>query len=541
MKKTIRSSALLVLFLQAALSAAATDEPLAATADKLFAQWAGPAAPGCAVSVTQGGKPLLARAYGQADLEHATANTLDTVFEAGSISKQFTAAALLLLARDGKLSLSDDVRTYLPELPDLGHRITLDQLLMHTAGLRDWGSIVELGGWPRGTRAVTMEQALALTARQRALNFAPGSRYSYSNTGYVLAAFVVQRVTGRTLAEFTRERIFVPLGMTHTQWRDNFKRIVPRRAVAYRRGADGYEQDMPFEDVYGHGGLLSTVGDLQIWNEALARDRLGIAARLEQLPALPPGQVSEYGRGLSVMNYRGVRELSHDGATGGYRTWLGRFPEHGLSIALLCNAGDVNPGKLARAMAQAVLAPVQGAQLPTQPMPAAAPTFAGTFYNELSGAKVALAFEDGALAIAGGPALRPIGPSTFAVGTGTFAFADRDSFVARGAGGEPVRFRRLANAASSPAALNVYAGRYRNDEVMATYRVVAREGGLEFRLVDKPDYAYRLAPLGPDTFGGSDIVVRFKRDAKGGVVGAHVAAERLFEVRFHKLGRQAGR
>jgi len=534
--------AVLFLALQAPLGAAAQTATLPALADSLFKKWSGPGTPGCAVAVAQAGQPVMARAYGLADLEHRTPNTVDTVFEAGSVSKQFTAAAILLLAQDGKLSLSDDVRKYLPELPDYGHRITLDHLLTHTSGLRDWGSIVQLGGWPRGTRAVTMEQALALAARQRSLNFQPGARYSYTNTGYVLAALVVQRISGKTLADFTRERLFLPLGMIHTQWRDNFRRVVPDRAVAYSRVDAGYEQDMPFEDVYGHGGLLSTVGDLLRWNEALTSKRLGaaISRQLEQIPVLPPGQVSDYGRGLSVQKYRGAVELSHDGATAGYRTWLGRYPEQGLSIALLCNGDDANPRVLAHAIAQELLAPtVDHEPVPeplAQPAPAHSASLAGPFYNELNGARVSLAYRNGALELPNGTALRSLGSNTFAVKTGTFAFADTDSFIARAAGGEAVRYRRVHNALSGGTA--AYAGQYRNEEVMATYQVIPSGPNLEFRMADKPDYVFHLAPLGPDTFGGDDIVVRFKRDAKSGIVGASVATDRLFDLQFRKLPRQ---
>lgn len=535
---------LVLLFgLQATLGTAAPNAALPALTDSLFKKWASPGTPGCAVAIAQAGQPVVARAYGEADLEHRIPNTSATVFEAGSVSKQFTAAAILLLAQDGKLSLSDDVRKYVPELPDYGHRITLDHLLTHTSGLRDWGSIVQLSGWPRGTRAATMEQALALTARQRSLNFLPGTRFSYTNTGYVLAALVVQRVSGKTLAEFSRERLFVPLGMKHTQWRDNFRRVVPDRAVAYRRADAVYEQDMPFEDVYGAGGLFSTVGDLLIWNEALTSKRLGaaISQQLEHIPALPPGQASEYGRGLVVQNYRGAAELSHDGATGGYRTWLGRYPEQGLSIALLCNAADANPAALARAIAQALLAPpadrLHVPEPPAQSVPAASASLAGTFYNELNGARVSLVYRDGSLALSNGTALRALDTSTFAVKTGTFAFADPDTFIARAAGGEAARYRRVSDAVPDPAALGAYAGHYRNDEAMATYEVIPEGGNLAFRMADKPDYVFHLVPLGPDTFGGGDIVVRFKRDAKTGITGASVATDRLFDLQFQKLAQ----
>ena len=529
-----------MLLLMAAHAAASAQDNPAAVADRLFAKWSGAATPGCAVAVAQPGQPVFKRAYGWSDLEKGTPNTPDTVFEAGSVSKQFTAAAILLLAQDGKLSLSDDVRKYLPEVPDYGARITLEHLLTHTSGLRDWGSVVELEGWPRGTRAMAMDQALAVIARQRALNFTPGERYSYTNSGYVLAAFVVQRVSGKTLAEFTRERLFVPLGMAHTQWRDNFRRVVPGRAVAYSRSGQAWEQDMPFEDVYGHGGLLTTVGDLLTWNDALARKLLGegVAREFERKPALAAGRSSNYARGLVVASYRGAEEVSHSGATAGYRAWLGRYPGRELSVALLCNAGDASADGLAREMAQAWLAlPADAAPVPAAaaPQAAALAPYAGRFYSELNARRLTLELRDGALAVKNGKVLRALDGRTFALNTGTFAFSGPDQFVARYEGGDTVQFRRVMDAPLEPAALAAYAGSYRSEEVPATYQVSVDGARLAFRVAAHGGAVLHLNRLAPDTFAAAGSLVRFQRDAGGRVTGATVGTDRLFELRFDRL------
>ncbi len=172
-----------------AQSAAASAE-----VDRVFARWSA-ATPGCAVGVGVGGRPVLTRAYGMADLEHDVPNAADTIFEAGSVSKQFTAAALPLLAREGKLSLDDPARRYVPELPDYGAPLTIRHMLTHTSGLRDWGSVAGIAGWPRTSRVYTHAHVLDIVSRQRAVNFTPGTRYSYSNTGYNLAAVIVARVS----------------------------------------------------------------------------------------------------------------------------------------------------------------------------------------------------------------------------------------------------------------------------------------------------------------------------------------------------------
>src|SRR5262249_5279600 len=187
--------------------------------DHIFATFT-PSRPGCAVGVGLDGGQMLARGYGMADLEHDVPISPDTIFEAGSVSKQFTAVAVLMLAREGKLSLDDQVRTYIPELPDYGMPLTIRHILTHTSGLRDWGSVESITGWPRTTRAYTHAHVLDIVGRQRSLNFTPGTHWSYSNTGYNLAAILVSRVTKMPFADFTRTRLFEPLGMMHTSWRD---------------------------------------------------------------------------------------------------------------------------------------------------------------------------------------------------------------------------------------------------------------------------------------------------------------------------------
>ncbi|MES2300079.1 MAG: serine hydrolase domain-containing protein [Pseudomonadota bacterium] len=532
MRHLLKFAVCTALALPAGAHAAMPD--LGQSADQVFKQWATPSTPGCAVGMRQGeGAPLL-RAYGMADLEHGVANTPDTVFEAGSASKQFTAAAILLLARDGKLALSDDVHKYLPALPDYGQPMTLEHLLTHTSGLRDWGSLVEMGGWPRGTRNFSMEQALELVQRQRALNFPSGQRFSYTNTGYVLLAAIVEKVSGKALPAFTRERLFAPLGMAHTQWRDNFRRVVAGRAIAYSAAGSGFEQDMPFEDVIGHGGLLTTVGDLLRWNQALNEDRLGISAQLAHKTPLPGGAVSNYGRGLGLRSYRGASEISHNGATAGYRSWLGRFAQQGLSIAVLCNAGNVNPDKVAHELAQAALA------LPPEVAPAAlaapeAPGYAGKFFSDLDGKVIELAYRDASLTLDKGPALRALGGAAFAIRSGSFVFADRDHFVSASPDGETVHYQHVAAGAPDATALAAFAGRYHSDEVAATYQLSVAGKALVFSLVGKADWVYTLTALAPDSFGGDDLLLRFKRDAGGHVIGLETSSARLFGLAFKKI------
>ena len=249
--------------------------------DKTFSQYL-PENPGCQLTVSRNGQLIFSKAWGMGDLERNVLLSTNSVLEAGSVSKQFTAAAILLLEQQGKLSLDEDVRKYIPELPDYGNRIQLRQMLHHTSGLRDWGSVAELTGWPRTKKFYTNEDALEIITRQKHLNNKPGDEFIYSNSNYNLFAIIIQRVSGLTLAAFTRKYIFEPAAMTHTQWRDDPNRIVPNRAIAYSKSDSGFETNMPNEYVYGNGGLLTTTEDLVKWNNFYQQGRLGTSSLLSK-------------------------------------------------------------------------------------------------------------------------------------------------------------------------------------------------------------------------------------------------------------------
>ena len=295
--------------------------------DEIFARWDSVTSPGCTVGVTKDGLTILERAYGMADLEHGIPNSTETIFEGGSVSKQFTAAAVVLLALEGKLSLDDDVRDYIPEVPDYGTTITLRHMMNHMSGLRDWGSVAGISGWGRGERSHGHDDVLDIVSRQSVLNFEPGHEYSYSNTGFNLLAIIVGRVSGTSFAQFSKERIFEPLGMKNTEWRDDYRRIVPGRSTAYSALPEGrWEINRPIEDVHGNGGILTTVGDLGIWNQALTDGRLGgtqFVRMMHRQGRLNDGSEILYAGGLQVRQFAGVRSITHTGSTAGYRAYLG--------------------------------------------------------------------------------------------------------------------------------------------------------------------------------------------------------------------------
>lgn len=318
--------------------------------DKIFAAWNN-ATPGGSILVARGTNILYHKAYGLADLERNVPNTTETIFEAGSVSKQFTAYSILLLQSEGKLSLTDPVRKYIPELPEYEAPITIQHLLNHTSGLKDWGSVGAIGGWGRGTRIYTLKIALDIIFRQKTTNFKPGDQYSYSNSNYSLLVEIVQRISKQSLEDFTSERLFKPLGMTNTRWRSNFRDIISGRAEAYSKTDNGYRHEMPFEHVYGHGGLLTTTGDLLKWNQLLEKHDAIYNVRVQK-GKLNNGSDITYAAGIQHGTVNGTAEIAHSGATAGYRAWLAYYPTEKLTIALLSNDGSAGPVGLGKEVAE---------------------------------------------------------------------------------------------------------------------------------------------------------------------------------------------
>ena len=327
--------------------------------DQLFSRWSN-STPGVSVAVKLGDSVIYRKGFGLADLEHNIPMTPGTILESGSVAKQFTAMSILLLASEGKLSLNDDVRKYIPELPAYNSVITLQMLLNHTSGLKDWGSVGGLSGWERTTRVYTQELALQIMSRQLSTNFLPGAEYYYSNSNYSLLVSIVERVSGVSLADFTSTRIFKPLQMANTRWRDNFRTIVPNRAVAYRTVDGNYEQLMPFENVHGHGGLLTTVDDLLKWNALLETHAIGgdkVFQERIRCGRLNNGKDITYAAGLQISQFGGFKEIAHSGATAGYRAWLAYYPDKRLSVVLLSNDATFTPSGIGRQIANIFLGP----------------------------------------------------------------------------------------------------------------------------------------------------------------------------------------
>jgi CubicO group peptidase (beta-lactamase class C family) len=516
----LRLALSVAVFVATAPAASAQSPANAETTPKVDALFSSIAAdaPGCAVGVAKNGKTILEKAYGRANLEFDVLNTTSTIFESGSVAKQFTAAAILLLEQDGKLKLTDDIRKYLPEMPDYGDVVTVEMLLNHTSGLRDWGSVAAAAGKPRGARTFSNAEVVEMASRQKSLNYKPGTEYSYTNTGYNLAAEIVARVSGKSFQDFTRERLFTPLGMTHSQWRDDFDRIVKGRAVAYVRSGSMFKQSIPFMNVYGNGGLLTTVGDLLLWNEGLLQNKLGpaLSRAMERNGVLNDGRKIPYARGVTVQPYRGFTEISHGGTTGGYNAWLARYPDQRLSVAFLCNTSPGGGGTLARQLADVFLPPAAGSGKSTATVPDAT-AMAGMFVNTSTGYPVQ---------VTGGGAA-PFG--------GTVTNSGTDRFTLETLDGNRFDHVRTASAKPTPEQLADYAGAYASTETAATYRIAVENGQLVLRIDGWPDTVMKLNPSYVDAFMSGGVLIRFHRDSAGRVTQLSWGDNRMRDLRAARL------
>jgi CubicO group peptidase (beta-lactamase class C family) len=436
--------------------------------DRVFAEWDKPTSPGCALGVVRDGRLVYARGYGMANLDYDIPNGPKTVYYIGSDSKQFTAAAVAMLALRGQLSLDDDVRKYFPELPDYGAPVRIRHLIHHTSGLRDIYTLMSMRG-DRLEDVFPDSQALALIFRQRGLAFPPGSAYSYSNSGYFLLAQLVKRVSGRTLREFTDAEIFQPLGMMNTHFHDDPGHVMKNRAMSYEPDGKGgfrisYLQNF---DKVGAGGLYSTIEDLQRWDENFYSHKVGgpaLQALIHTRGVLTNGDTLPYAFGNNVTTYRGLRTVEHGGSMMGYKAYIARFPEQRISVLTTCNLGSIDPGPLSHAVAEVYL-------------------------------------------------------------------GDRMTAVTR-TGGAPETARTSSlNLGDSVKDVASYVGEYYSDDLEATF-VVARgeNGGLTLRMPRRAPQA--LVPEGGDRFRAGSTRVRFVRDGAAPAATMVVEVARMGAINF---------
>ena len=515
--------------------------------DKIFS-WVKPGMPGCIAAASQDGKVVVNRAYGLADIERNVPLTTESLLDAGSIRKQFVAAAVLVLVDEGKLSLSDDVREHLPELPDYGHRITIDHLLTHTSGIRDW---VPLLNWAGGD-----PDAMSMILRQHGLDFVPGTEWRYSNSGYVLLPEIVARVSGMKFPEFLHKRVFEPVGMKLSAYVDDNLYVIKNRALAYEKMPAGWRMDMRLGNDRGGGGALyTTASDLVLWNDALANGKLGkfVSEKIVEPGTLSNGRKLTYARGLSLMtNYTG-RMVIHSGGAQAYRSIGVRFVDQDFSVAVLCNAGEVSDDRddYAGYIFDLFMAD-KGLRRPPPPAPPAnaagvepadITSKAGLFFNERTLEPLRLIANNGRLAVAplGGPLVavakdrfRNARPSTDFMSNDDFEirFMSPDQFELKSMEGAITRYRRAQPHTPTAEDLKALAGRYESDELLATLDITPGKQGLMIRLNSARPLGGEYRAVDPDTFQFGAFTMRFRRDNAGRIVALDMTNPALRNIRF---------
>jgi CubicO group peptidase (beta-lactamase class C family) len=447
--------------------------------DEIFSDLAVEGSPGCALAVARDGKTIYEKGYGLANVEENVAITPHTVFDIGSTSKQFTAASILLLEKQGKLALSDDIRKFLPEIPDYGHTITILHLLNHTSGIRDYLTLFELAG-VNIDGVTTDDDALAIIAQQKALNFEPGSEWLYSNSGFFLLSVIVKRASGKSLREFAAENIFAPLDMKQTVFRDEHTQLIPERALAYdaKENGPGFALNVSYFEQTGDGAVHTSVEDLLKWDHNFYQPKVGGTAFVKELQEqgkLNNGKILDYAKGLSRGTHRGLPYVDHGGSWGGYRAQLLRFPEQTFSVACLCNLGSADPDRRAFRVADIFLA-------------------------------------------------------------GQLKPAAEDKSAQRG------KREKKATVELTAGQLAGFAGKFASEELRATYLLQVADSRLKLVRIQSGDGfvgtapGYELRPIGTDEFVADQAGVEFKflRDGAGQVRGFRVDAGRTKGIEFQR-------
>jgi CubicO group peptidase (beta-lactamase class C family) len=513
--------------------------------DEIFAPYNKPHSPGCSVGVIRDSSFIFRKAYGEGSLELSAPLSSDSVFYMASVSKQFTAASIVLAAEQGFLSLDDDVRKYIPELPSYGHTITLRQMLHQTSGFRDFLALTYLAG--RYISALSSSNdVLKLISRQKGLNNLPGEEFVYSNTNYFLLGIVVKRATRNSLAEFAAANIFRPLGMTKTLFYDDNSVVVPNRVAAYDPGKeDGFYVDWSTVfDIVGSGGLMSNVDDLLLWDQNFYSNKVGkgsLVRELETHGRLNNGHPINYGLGLWLGEYRGLKTVEHSGGTFGYRTELLRFPERRFSVVVLCNIANADVEGFARKISdlylEKELGSEAGATSGSRAFPDPAP-FAGTYLDPRKHMVYTFTAANGNL-MGWGSRLQRLGANEFSdlVGNPIVFKSDKGTMTAtltlqgdRYFSGDIVPRIQL-----SESALTRFTGNYHSDELEATYELSLVKGVLTLK--NSNQTPLNLLPVGPNEFQAGDLgTIVFRVTTDHHVPGLTLFSQPARGIAFAKVG-----
>lgn len=557
MKKSFKLNAILTtIFLLVFISCTFADKRTDGV-DKLFTQWDKPDSPGCALAIIKDGKIIYKKGYGMANLEHGIPITPESVFYIGSVSKQFVSISIALLVKHGKLSLDDDIREYLPELPDYGTPITVQNLIYHTSGLRDYLTLLGIAGIDFGT--YHEDDVVELIARQRELNFNPGERYLYSNSGYFLLAVIVKRASGKSLREFTDEHIFKPLGMKNSHFHDDYTMLIKNRATGYFPAGGGkYRNFISTFDCVGSGGLFTSVEDLFSWDQNFVHKKIGgkdVFDLMHTKGKLNSGKELDYAFAITIGSYKGLKTVGHGGALGGYRSAILRFPEQNFSVICLSNLSSFNPSRISRQVADIYLADQFKEEVKPEIKPAEEGKFiqlseeklkekAGDYIKPKTGDIMRLFIREGKLYTrVTGQAypLAAVSETEFRVLEVPIDMVLRFEKQGKGKpllmhmyreGAEPETYESFKMPKPTLDQLKEYIGDYDSEELEVTFRLRLKK--------DKLYFVQRNAPENPlvmilrDRFNIGGMKIHFIRDEKNKISAFTLDAGRVRNLRFDK-------
>lgn len=540
----------LLAWLSVIVSSTALAQP--ARIDAIMKPWTGTATPGCAVAVVQKGKITHARGYGMADLERRVPITPTTLFDIGSTSKQFTAANILMLAAEGKLKLDDDIRTYLPELPALTKKpVTIRHLLHHNGGLRDYEAMHGARG-KRIQDVTTSRETVEVLARQRGVDFEPGAKFAYSNTGYFLLAQIAERADKRPFREQVQARIFKPVGMTTSLIFDDHQRIIPGRALGYAPGEQsGWRFDTSQWEQTGDGSVITSVLDLAKWDAHFYDPKIGggkalLDAQLER-GKLADGTQLDYAAGLFHGTYRGQPTVAHGGGWAGYRAELVRFPAQKTSVIVLCNAASSHPGRLAREIADVVLDKQLGPKPAPPPPPTPAVTltpaeldaWVGRYREKTTGEVIAIRRDGANLVVEGGGVhrLEATSKQVFRLGQSPFRLELAGTAPKRTAslrGPREEHFVEVTPYAASAAELTELAGRYWSPELAVLWTIRIEKGAAVIDTASATGLALALTSKDEVVNSASGIRLTLLRGPRG-IRGFTATLKGLRGIAFERL------
>ncbi len=514
-------------------------------------------APGCSMGIVQNRKLLYGRGYGLANLDWGIPASTSTVYDIGSVSKQFTATAVALLDLDGVLSLEDDIRKWVPEMPEYTidgtkRTITIRHLLNHTSGMRDYLTLMSLSG-ENFIDVFDEFDGVDLIVKQQALNFAPGEEYLYSNSGYLMLANIVRRASGKSVRVFLEERVFDPLGMANTSIWDDNKETVHERATGYSPEGDGWGIDHAWNfQMGGDGQVLTSVDDLVKWENNFQDRIVGgqpLMDHLHKRAILNSGDTLRYALGLNVDTYRGIRRVGHGGSWAGFRADIKRFPDQATSVIVLCNRGNANAGQYATKIVDIVLSeyldPVEEDDSEDGAASTETVTLTESELKQWVGLYRAadepqyypISYSEGILYISAGDDSDPMSPYSvdhFNIDNydvGVFFSRDEEKTSVRfGSRDEEPLFRveqTILNASDLPA----YAGTYSSEELGVDYTIRIEDGELSLQQV-KGDWA-SLKPGSGLEFTSNGIAITFERSS-GAITGFRVFAGRVTGILFEK-------